>query len=199
MQEQQDQKEDALRRMSTSPLGHRHREPSPSLPGSASNPVRIPPEPDYDVVSINSDHPHEEQLSDFEPSTYSTPPLNGHAAHADERASSAATVPYSPPSSSRPQAFPTSPVDMAMRSASRNLAPDVPTKNTISDVDRSPLLRAPGTFPDTAEQKEKEAENTKKRQNVIVRTLWTLIMISGFLGKFAYLSTVNLIPSLYMS
>lgn len=34
-----------------------------------------------------------------------------------------------------------------------------------------------------AKQDAKEAERTKKLQNLVTRTLWTFIMIGGFMGK----------------
>ena len=68
-----------------------------------------------------------------------------------------------------------------MRTASQSLAVTSPKKSV--DVDLA--QQAPGSF--QTEQKPKPPAQTadveKKRQNIIVRTLMTLIMISGFLGK----------------
>jgi len=43
--------------------------------------------------------------------------------------------------------------------------------------------------PKSAEKFAAEAEKKKKRQNLFQRTVWTLIMIGGFIGKFFSLST----------
>jgi phosphatidate cytidylyltransferase len=44
--------------------------------------------------------------------------------------------------------------------------------------------------------KEQDAESTKKRQNVLTRTLWTFIMIGGFIGERVLLLTSAWIPKL---
>jgi phosphatidate cytidylyltransferase len=43
--------------------------------------------------------------------------------------------------------------------------------------------------------KSREAEKSKKRQNVVTRTIWTIIMISGFIGESQLLLMYRLLNS----
>lgn len=83
---------------------------------------------------------------------------------------------------SRPPAFPTSPMDMAMRTASQSLAVGPLGKKSEPDTPTRKAHIANAVV--TAEAGGKDQETQKKRQSFFVRTLWTLIMIGGFLREF---------------
>lgn len=165
-----------------------------SPPGSKANPVEIPPEPEVD--SQTAVQPQQQDASfvleaapppktapAFVPSPIPlapptpTPVSNGHAQHASQSTTSAR--PSTPASQNKPPAFPTSPVDMAMRRASQSFTVGPVGKKL--DAPESP--RMPQPLLSDAEKSAQDAENVKKRQSFLVRTLWTLIMIGGFLRK----------------
>jgi len=65
------------------------------------------------------------------------------------------------------------------------------TQSQIESIEQ-PVFRAEISTtppPKSAENFAAEAEKKKKRQNLFQRTVWTLIMIGGFIGRFFSLST----------
>ncbi|KAL5528160.1 CDS1 [Sanghuangporus sanghuang] len=165
-------------------------QPPSGSPGSQFNPVEIPPETESEMsaVLVDAEVPENASFSvSGDVATGPTPEVNGHAPHSE-------TVPLDSPlfsatgSSSKPAAFPTSPVDIAMRKASQSLAVN-PLSLKTEAIDARPRASSAISAP---EPDEKEiAEKTKKRESFLVRTRWTFIMIGGFLlclmGGHAYM------------
>ena len=156
--------------------------PPPGSPGSQSNPVEIPPETESEMSAVLVDAEVPESASPSaadDVDTGSGPGINGHAPHSEH-------VPLeSPPfsasgSSSKPAAFPTSPVDIAMRKASQSLAVS-PLSLKAEAIDARPKASPATSAPEPDDQE--AAEKTKKRQSFLVRTRWTFIMIGGFLRE----------------
>lgn len=161
--------------------------------GTQSNPVEIPPETESDTSAVIVEVEHAE-----EPSSAPLPPdaadepmprLNGHIPQTSAPRSQQSSV-MAPPETasngpSKPPAFPTSPVDMAMRTASQTLA--VNPLSPKSELTRFQIPEAKKELAVASGDKE-SAEKTKKRQSFLVRTLWTLIMIGGFLCALLFQS-----------
>lgn len=147
----------------------------PGSPGSQTNPVEILPETESEMSAVLVDA---EPVSEGEPvAPAPAPALNGHAPYSNAPLESPRV--QTSPTSSKPPAFPTSPVDLAMRKASQSLAVN-PLSRKTEDIEKRPKEQT-----QTSDLGDKEAaEKTKKRQSFFVRTLWTLIMIGGFLCRF---------------
>ena len=115
--------------------------------------VELPPQPEVNHKQSNT------------ASAYPTPNTNGHAPHdsgpSPKRHTSSSYV--------KPPAFPTPPLDMAMH--------QTPQSITVGPIERKPDNDRQGVI----EENTKESEVIKKRRSFLVRTLWTLIMIGGFL------------------
>lgn len=164
-----------------------------SPPGSKTNPLELPAEPETEDVKLEhkaAAKPAEVpvKLVEVEETPISPPTPNGVALHEDRGAPTTAR-------SKDPEAQP-------FRQAVSSAAPE----SDVAAGQSQPLQTLVGGQPngtltmngrrsgqhETHEKihiaKEKippsqtEAEKTKKKQNLFVRTLWTLIMISGFLG-----------------
>lgn len=89
-------------------------------------------------------------------------------------------VPTPPLSEPEVHALPTYPREEFQKTQSKTELVEQP----VSRADISTSLP-----PKSAEKSAAEAEKRKKRQNLFQRTVWTLIMIGGFIGRFFSLST----------
>ena len=106
------------------------------------------------------------------------PPINESVSAECEPDSELPDVSNTPNSSHKPVGFPSSTVDITIRQTSQSPAGNSPSKNTDKqDTSESKRQQLPeGTS-------QEAAEKLKKRQSFFTRTLWTLIMIGGFLRK----------------
>ncbi|PAV19010.1 phosphatidate cytidylyltransferase [Pyrrhoderma noxium] len=104
------------------------------------------------------------------------PPINESVSAECEPDSELPDVSNTPNSSHKPVDFPSSTVDITIRQTSQSPAGNPPSKNTDKqDTSKSKRQQLPeGTS-------QEAAEKLKKRQSFFTRTLWTLIMIGGFL------------------
>jgi len=89
-------------------------------------------------------------------------------------------VPTPPVSQPEVPALPTYPREEFQKTQST-------TESIEQPVSRAEFSTTPS--PKYAENFAAEAEKRKKRQNLFQRTVWTLIMIGGFIGRFFSLST----------
>ncbi|THH08384.1 hypothetical protein EW145_g2746 [Phellinidium pouzarii] len=146
-------------------------------PGTQRNPVEILPEVESDTSAVFIEKPEEQRSVPAALTTLeSEPASNGHISHTNAPTQS---VPIHPSSTiKKPTAFPISPIDLAMRRASRSLT-DNPLARKPINTEAQAI--EPTYVPADPEKSVKEAESVKKRQSFFVRTLWTLIMIAGFL------------------
>lgn len=140
-----------------------------SPPGSKQNPLQLPAEPELAEAEIQPEPKQETTFSVSDAPLQTNSDTNGSVT---EGADSTATIEEKKPKLdverdvSAGQSQPLKANGVTHPEHQRQV--HTPIKKELPLV----TLNAPS----------QDAEKTKKKQNLIVRTLWTLIMISGFLG-----------------
>lgn len=139
-----------------------------------------------DPVSVTEDLP---SLPANDPNSPKKFLSNGHSQSETTRPKPAETKPTPAASPVPPAVQPTLPPSMPAAvkkpTVPSPVKPPTPSTNTFAKAGQN----GPSTLPvsqsplDDATQ----AEKTKKMQNALTRTIWTLIMIGGFLGTFVSL------------
>ncbi len=146
---------------------------------AASSPTSSPSPADSPVIETKALEveglvsPSDEPISN---GTLHTVPLNFGAngdAHPTEQP---AGVPVQIPADSVPTTSPSS-------------VPDVEKSAPVNDEPVMPVEKPAPMSPQPAEKQEdpQDAEKAKKRQNALTRTLWTFIMIGGFLSAWYFM------------
>lgn len=156
----------------TLPLG----EPEVGLPAASDRHSVEPPEsspPKSSPPKANTNPPGE--ASPLAP--------NGHTARSDVGSPRPKSPGQSPDHPSRPQRGPPTIVDQPPRPARSPSKQAPPPSESVSSPSRN--AKDLGVSTPTKPATEPEADKSaKKSHNVFVRTLWTFIMIGGFLGQF---------------